>query len=59
MESIKVGTHATAYKHRKEGMLSAIPATGYFAIDMMVKLTLNICPELALFNGARGTVRPI
>lgn len=39
--------------------MKAIPCHGYYAMDMMVKLTCNICPELALFNGARGVIRDI
>jgi hypothetical protein len=45
--------------HQKEGMMKSIPCHGYYALGQMVKLTLNIVPELGLFNGARGTVRDI
>jgi hypothetical protein len=57
------GTHshnsANLKPHAKAGMLGSIPVTAYYFIGQMVKLTMNLIPELKLFNGSRGTVRDI
>ena len=46
-----------ARKDEKAGMLKAFPRTLYLTPGMMVKLAVNIVPELGLFNNARGIVR--
>jgi len=51
------GRHAMARKDEKAGMLKAIARTLYLTPGMMVKLAVNIVPELGLFNNARGIVR--
>ena len=50
-----VGDH----KHLPVGMAKAVATKIYLAIGMMVKLTVNICPELGLYNNSRGVVRDI
>ena len=42
-------------KHKK-GMISSINPCLYVSKDSIVKLTINIAPELMLYNGSRGRV---
>ena len=55
--SQRAGKHASLPGNAKEGMMKALPVHSYMAMGMMVKLTINICPELGLYNGSRGIVR--
>lgn len=41
------------------GPLEAIPMHAQYAFKTAVKLTANLCPEIGLANGSRGTVRDI
>ena len=53
------GKHATPLKDPSMGACKQIPRTNYIGVNMMAKLTTNICPELKLFNGSRGIIRDI
>eukprot|EP01052_Picozoa_sp_SAG31_P037821 SAG31_NODE_4947_length_2843_cov_1.582362_1_plen_113_part_00 len=59
IRSVNKGRHAREADAKKSGMLDSIPNIGYLAVGCMVRLTCNICPELWLANGSRGTVRDI
>jgi hypothetical protein len=56
VKALCTGSHATAEKSSKGGLLLKIPRMGYYAVSMMVKLTTNLLPEEGLFNNARGTI---
>ena len=53
------GSHATAFNSPVAGQSSRIPRLGYFFIGEMVILTVNIVPELGLYNNARGVVMAV
>lgn len=59
VKALASGTHATALSHKSMGMAKSIPLIAYYSVGMMVKLTLNVCPEVGLYNNARGVVRDI
>jgi hypothetical protein len=58
VKSINQGTHVQS-NSAKTGPASSIPLTSYYAIYMMVKLTLNLLPIDGLYNGARGVIMGI
>jgi len=55
VRAVLTGRHAKA-NDGKAGMCKSIPTACCYAIGMCVKLTVNLCPEHGLCNGARGTV---
>lgn len=55
VKSINQGTHVQS-NSTKTGPASSIPLISYYAIYMMVKLTLNLLPIEGLYNGARGII---
>lgn len=56
IKCISVGKHCTGINHAKLGQAKGISLSIALTEGMMVKLTTNVCPELGLFNNARGTV---
>ena len=59
VKSVLSGAHALPFNHKQAGMLKAISRKLFLAIGMMVKLTVNITPELGISNGSRGIIREI
>lgn len=57
VESRCEGRHCSGLDDKKAGAAQKIPPVVYLSIDMMVKLTVNILPELGLYNNARGMVK--
>ena len=51
-----VGKHAKDDGGREIGMCKSIPVSIVYAVGMVVKLTVNLCPEWGLCNGSRGTI---
>ncbi|KAJ3245995.1 hypothetical protein HDU77_009171 [Chytriomyces hyalinus] len=54
-----VGPHAQFEKHAKAGTMKCIPRSLFLAAGMIVKLSVNLCPELGLYNNSQGIVRGI
>jgi hypothetical protein len=60
VKSINVGCHAIGeFDDLKKGMLKKLPRRGFYAKDMMIKLTSNICTALNLTNNTRGIIKDI
>ena len=55
VNAVATGKHAQQ-ENPAIGMCKNIPLSIVLAIGMVVKLTVNICPEWGLCNGSRGTV---
>ena len=58
-KSVCEGQHVKSDGHAKLGMAKSIPPTSHLAVGMMCKLTVNTCPEMSLYNTARGIVRDV